>query len=118
MHKWSGLEAALSRWESEGGARSQRMPSGQTQQAALAQSMNTQLEHLGVRTIAMENLLITMLAQATEQHLELCREVAAFISARPGFAQHPGTIDAADQMVHLLRRAQRLRGWFEGDSLS
>jgi len=94
------------------------MLSGHTQPAALAQSMNAQLEHLGVRTIAVESLLITMLAQATEQHLELCREVADFVSARPGSAQRPGMIDAADQMVHLLRRAQRLRGWFEGDSLS
>ena len=82
------------------------------------QSMSTELEHLRIRMIAMENLLITMLAQAPDQQLELGSEMAAFISPRPGFTHHLRTVRAATQMVHLLHRARHFQGWVEGDALS
>lgn len=115
---WSQLEAALSRWENEGGARAQRKISRPALQAQVPQSMNTELEHLHIRMIAMENLLITLLAQAPDQQLELGFEMAAFISPRPGFTHHPRTIGAAAQMIHLLQRARHFQGWVEGDPLS
>ena len=118
MHNLPQLEAALSRWENEGGARAQATQSEHALQAKVPQSMNTELEHLRIRMIAMENLLITMLAQAPDQQLELGCEMAAFISPRPGFTHHPRTVGAATQMVHLLHRARHFQGWVEGDALS
>ena len=87
-------------------------------QTPAPQFVNTELEHLRVRIIAMENLLITMLAQAPDQQLELGRETAAFISSRPGFTKHPKTVAAAAQMVRLLDRGRHFQGWVEGDDLS
>lgn len=39
-----------------------------------------------------------MLTQGSEQQLAVAREMAACISPRPGFTQHPLTIHAAAQM--------------------
>ena len=117
MHNWPRLEAALSSWENEGGARAQRMGSEYVAVVEVPQSMSTELEHLRIRMIAMENLLITMLAQAPDQQLELGSEMAAFIAPRPGFTHHPRTVGAATQMVHLLHRARHFQGWVEGVAL-
>ena len=84
----------------------------------MPQSVNTEVEHLHIRMIAMENLLIAILAQAPDQQLELGREMAGFISPRPGFTHHPKTVGAAAHMVHLLDRARRFQGRVEGDTLS
>ena len=55
--------------------------------------------------IALENLVIALLSQASPQQLDLAREMATYISPRPGFTPHPLTIHAAAQMVHLVDRA-------------
>jgi hypothetical protein len=94
-----------------------RMQSDQALQAEVPQSMNTELEHLRIRMIAMENLLITILAQAPDRQLELGCEMAAFISPGPGFTHHLRTVGAATQMAHLLHRARHFQGWVEGDVL-
>ena len=80
--------------------------------------MNAELEHLRIRLIATENLLMTKLAQAPDHQHELGREMATFVSPRPGFTQHPTIDSAAVPMVHLLDRARRFQGWVEGDALS
>jgi len=80
--------------------------------------MNTELEHLHIRMIATENLLIALLSQAPGRLRELGCEMATFISPRPGFTPHPRTLGAAVQMVHLVERARQFQGWVEGDSLS
>ena len=54
--------------------------------------------------IALENLVIALLSQASPQQLDLAREMATYISPRPGFTPHPLTIHAAAQMVHLVDR--------------
>ena len=118
MPYWPQLEAALSRWENEGGARAQATRSERVLHAEVPQSMNTELEHLRSRLIALENLLIAMLSQAHDRQLDLGCEMAAFISPRPGFTHHPRTVGAATQMVHLLHRAQHFKGWPEGAALS
>ena len=94
------------------------MRSQRALQASVPQSIKTELEHLHIRMIAMENLLITKLAQAPDEQLEMSREMAAFISPRPGFTHHPRTESAAAQMVHLLDRARHFQGWVEGEALS
>jgi len=115
MYDRPRLEAALSRWENEGGASAQREPALQAQ---VPQSINTELEHLRMRLIAMENLMLAMLAQAPDRQLELSCEMAAFISPRPGFTRHPRTVGAAAQMTHLLLRARHFQGGAKGDTLS
>jgi hypothetical protein len=59
--------------------------------------------------IALENLVISLLAEASVRQLDLAREMAAFISPRPGFTHHPLTILAATQMIDLVDRAGHFR---------
>ena len=66
--------------------------------------------YLHVRVIALENLVIALLASATEHQLECAREMAAYITPRAGATAHPLTINAATDMVSLVERAIRFRG--------
>ena len=72
---------------------------------------NTELVQLRVRVIALENLVISLLARAPVEQVELAREMAAYISPRPGFTHHSMTIRAADQMLGMVQR----RSTDEGD---
>lgn len=105
-------QMALSSWENEGG--SGRSGPDEDQISAKAQSevpelTNAELVQLRVRVIALENLVISLLAEASDKQLDLIREMAAFISPRDGFSQHPLTIQAATQMIDLVNRAGRFR---------
>jgi hypothetical protein len=70
---------------------------------------NAELVHLRVRVIALENLVIAVLTQGSAQQLAIAREMAAYISPRPGFTQHPLTVHAAAQMNDSVDRAERFR---------
>lgn len=70
---------------------------------------NAELVHLRVRVIALENLVIALLAEGSERQLAVVREMAGYISPRAGFTQHPLTVHAATQMTHSVERAQRFR---------
>ena len=69
----------------------------------------TECAQLRVRVIALENLVIALLAQAPERQLRLAREMAVHISPRPGFTRHRLTLHAADEMLSLVARARRFR---------
>lgn len=101
---------ALSRWENEGGAplggREGGSDSGQSEGPPLT---NAELVQLRVRVIALENLVIALLAHSPDRQLDLVRELAAYISPRPGFTPHPLTIRAAAEMIHLVERAGHFR---------
>jgi hypothetical protein len=103
---------ALSRWDNEGGAGPRgpqvgaEMQDGQSQKLPLT---NAELVQLRIRVIALENLLIALLADAPDHQLNRIRDMAAFIVPRPGFTLHPLTIHAADQMVNLVERAAHFR---------
>lgn len=105
-------QRALSRWDNEGGAGpdgpqlSSVESSGQADVPSLT---NTELVHLRVRVIALENLIIALLAEATDRQLELVREMASYISPRPGFTHHPLTIHAAVHMNNLVERARHFQ---------
>jgi hypothetical protein len=58
----------------------------------------------------LENLVIALLAEASDRQLHLAREMAAYISPRPGFTPHHLTVDAAAQMISLVERARHFRG--------
>jgi hypothetical protein len=104
-------QMALSTWDNEGGGpRPQEgflnVPGGHSE---IPQLTNVELVQLRVRVIALENLLIALLAEASDRQLDLVRDMAAYISPRPGFTQHPLTIHAAAQMIHLVERAGHFR---------
>jgi hypothetical protein len=105
-------QMALSRWENEGGAGPRRPQRGLISgepQSEVPELTNAELVHLRIRVIALENLVITLLAEASDRQLALAREMAAYISPRPGFTHHPLTIHAAAQMIDLVERAGRFR---------
>ena len=74
---------------------------------ALTPAEHTQLH---VRVIALENLVIALLASATEHQLECAREMAAFISPRAGATPHELTTHAAAEMLDIVARAVHFRG--------
>ena len=105
-------QEALSRWDNEGGADHgglhQRVASGGAE-PEVPELTNAELVHLRIRVIALENLVISMLAGATDRQLDLAREISGNISPRPGFTPHPLTIHAASHMVDLVERAGQFR---------
>jgi hypothetical protein len=106
------LNKALARWETEGGAGSDGPQDGSTSGRALAEELrptNAELVQLRIRVIALENLIITLLAEASDRQLNLAREMAEYISPRPGFTPHPLTIHAATHMTDLVERAVQFR---------
>lgn len=105
-------QMALSRWDNEGGAGPCGPQEGQISPEAqfeVPELTNAELVRLRVRVIALENLVISLLAEAPDRQLDLAREMAAFISPRPGFTHHPLTIHAAAQMIDLVDRAGHFR---------
>lgn len=94
---------ALSRWENEGGSTPGDAPS------AAPSLTGAELVQLRVRVIALENVVLALLAQASDRQLELVREMADYIAPRPGFTHHPLTIHAAARMIQLVERASHFR---------
>jgi hypothetical protein len=106
-------EKALSRWDYEGGALrdgpQERANSGEPRRVEEPGLTNAELVQLRVRVIALENLVIALLAEAPGRQVEVAREMAAYISPRPGFTQHPLTVHAARHMIDLVERAACFR---------
>ena len=103
-------EQAFSRWDNEGGAGAggREHPASTGTADALPLS-NAELVQLQIRVIALENLMTALLADASDQQLALVREIAAYISPRPGHTLHCLTVHAASRMVSLAESAGRLR---------
>ena len=78
-------------------------------QSEIPELTNAELVQLRVRVIALENLVIALLAEASERQLGLAREMAVYIAPRPGFTDHPLTLHAAAQMIDLVERARHFR---------
>jgi hypothetical protein len=103
-------ERALSRWANEGGATPAVLPPEPPSGAAEAPMPTNGPAELGtlhIRVIALENLVIALLARASDKQRAMAREMAGYISPRPGFTHHPLTIHAADHMIDLVERAER-----------
>jgi hypothetical protein len=105
-------QKALSRWDNEGGAtlgghhESIRSAAAQSEVPPLT---DAELVQLRVRVIALENLVISLLAHSSDRQLDLVREIAVYISPRPGFTPHRLTIRAAAEMIHMIERAGHFR---------
>lgn len=102
---------ALSRWDNEGGAG----PDGPQEHSfdvdlsKVPPLSNAELVQLQVRVIALENLMIMLLAEGSDRQLQLAREMAAYISPRPSFTHHPLTVQAGAHMVDIVNRAIHYR---------
>ena len=103
---------ALSRWDNEGGA-GRDVPKESHAHVLpdpdIPNLTDAELIQLRVRVIALENLMIMLLAEGSDRQLALAREMAAYISPRPGFTRHPLTIQAAAHMIDLADRAIHCR---------
>lgn len=97
---------ALSRWENEGGLVAPPDRSARPEKPDLT---NTEIVQLRVRLIALENILIAVLAEGSESQLQVARQMADFIAPRPGFTQHPLTTQAASHITDLVDRAIHFR---------
>lgn len=102
-------QQALSRWDNEGGAGLSVASASNREQVPTPDMSNADLVALRVRVIALENLLISLLATASDQQLALAREMAGYISPRPGFTHHPLTIHASAHMIDIIERSSRFR---------
>ena len=102
-------QMALSRWDSEGGAGPRGPQAPGDVQPEIPHLTNAELVQLRIRVIALENLVIALLAGASDRQLVLAREMAAYISPRPGFTPHPLTTRAAAHMIDLVERSSRFR---------
>lgn len=108
----NGVGSALARWENEGGAGpcgAQVLLLPGVKSPELSPSSSAELVQLRSRVIALENLLIALLADGPDLHSGRIREMAGFIAPRPGFTQHRLTVQASHQMVDLVNRAAHFR---------
>ena len=94
---------AVSTWENEGGSEPGPLAAAEP---PVASAEGVQLR---VRIIALENLVIALLADATEHQRATAEEMGEFISPRAGSTPHPLTLRAAEAMGSLLDRAERFR---------
>jgi hypothetical protein len=105
-------EMALSRWENEGGAEAHRTQEGAAfweMHSAVPPLTNTELVQLRIRVIALENLVIALLAGVSDGDLDRVHEMARYIAPRPGATEHTLTIHAAARMIDLVERADHFR---------
>jgi hypothetical protein len=100
------LARTLSRWDNEGGAIA---AVAHETHVDVPHKANTELVLLRVRVIALENLLIAVLAEGSDRQRQTAREMAEAIAPRAGSTQHPLTIRAAQHMTDLVDRAVRVR---------
>ncbi len=68
-----------------------------------------ELDQLRVRIVALEGLVIALLAKAPPAQLHMVERVAKHIAPRPGFTAHPVTLKATAEMRSLARRARAFR---------
>jgi hypothetical protein len=105
-------QSALARWDGEGGAGPDGPQDGSQPEAEHSDgtaAIHAELTRLRVRIVALENLTIALLADASPRQLGLIRDMAAFITPREGATRHAVTIQAAGQMVGLVNRAEHFR---------
>jgi hypothetical protein len=103
-------EKAVARWDDEGGAEPegpQRLAPDRLSPPSSPSPTPAEWAEMRTRVIALENLVIALLAAASEAQRRLAREMAEFITPRPGFTNHRLTSHAAHRMTDLISRAER-----------
>lgn len=107
---------AHARWDDDGGAPAGGDPRRRTAAfgsaaagTGIEPSRAAELVHLRMRVIALENLVLAVLAAGPGRQLGTVRDMAAYISPRAGCTAHPLTLKAAAQMVRLVARSAHFR---------
>lgn len=80
--------------------------SAPTGEPVLTLAEQTQLH---VRVIALENLVIALLATSSDHQLDCAREMATYILPRAGATPHALTTHAAAEMLSIVQRAIHFR---------
>lgn len=80
---------------------------GHYAQAPMPEMGGAEMGALHIRVVALENLVIALLADASDRQLELVRNMARYITPREGSTHHPLTTHAAALMIHLVERSSR-----------
>ncbi len=105
-------QRALASWDTEGGAGpdgpQKQDPSGDPTTDTVSQSASN-LQQLHIRVIALENLVIALLAGASGTQCAFARDMAGYIAPQPGFTPYPLTTHASHQMLNAIERAAQLR---------
>ncbi len=103
---------ALERWDDEGGAEPDGPQLGAPERLSptLIGPGAADWAEMRTRVIALENLVIALLAAATDEQRDLARGMADYIAPRPGATPHRLTVHAAHRMTDLLARAERFDG--------
>lgn len=99
---------AIGRWENEGGSEiGWSDPPGASTVAG--EIGDAEEANIRVRLIALENLVVALLAGAPDDKSDLAREMASYISPRPGATPHRLTVEAARNMLAIVARADQYR---------
>jgi hypothetical protein len=98
----SPRQRALARWDNEGGALAAVTD---VAKAHGHEMTNAELVQLRIRVIALENLVTAILAAGSDAQIQVARNMAAYISPRPGATPHPLTVSAAHNRTELVERA-------------
>ena len=99
---------ALAQWESDGGAVVDRREADVSDRHHDVVPTETEFQQLHVRVIALESVLISLIADAPVQQRAVVRGMAEFISPRRGYTAHPVTLRAAAEILSLADRAERI----------
>lgn len=100
----NSLPAALSRWDNDGGRVAKLGGHGPSD----PKITDAELVQLRVRVIALENIVLALLADQPAETYDKVREMAELISPREGATQHPLTLEAALHMNRFADRAARV----------
>ena len=100
---------ALSRWDNEGGALS-RTAASPVREAQPTAATDAELVHLRVRVIALETIVIALLASGPPRQSVLAGEMADLIRPRDGSVPHPLTLEAAHLIDALIQRSRHFAG--------
>lgn len=102
----------IGRWENEGGSVRvwhRNVPVEEKSATVAGEIGDAETTNARVRLIAIENIIVALLANAPDDRLELIREMADYISPRPGMTPHRLTIEAARNMLAVVERAEHYR---------
>ena len=102
----AGRQRPLSQWDNEGGAIATPV---RVLPDDLPELTNAELVHMRVRLIALENLMIVLLSQASTGQFEMAGILATHLAPGSGAAPHRLTDLAMHQMHDLVHRAGLLR---------
>ena len=100
-------DGAIGRWENEGGDTAGLHPHDRG--SVVGEIGDVEDGNLRVRLIALENIVVALLAGAPDSQSTLVREMADYISPRPGMTPHRLTIEASRNMTALVDRAARYK---------